>query len=402
MWKAPVQNKILIEKIEHKLKEIDTILGDQQKSTPLGLMNGGTGHLLYHCYRSLQLDSSAYSDAIEFGILQSFENLKSVKTGVFSMGVSGILWALNHLNQEDFIEIEQENFSDISASLSNSLLKNSISQNFDYLHGANGIALYLMNRTEPSAHQYFEQWLNLLYENANTTNDAIAWRTLINAKEQLYGYSLGLAHGAPSIILILIQLLKKQNNVKALDMLKKSIAHLLSNINPKQPIHKEMKNFFPNYIAKGKAFNVSRLAWCYGDLGCAFALFHAGKFLNQTNLIDISNEIMFHHAENVSDEQAKLNTDADFCHGTVGVAHMFARYYNYTGLESYRNASEFYYEKTLNMAIHKNGLAGYQHFEEAGYANNYTLLEGISGIGLSLMSAISQHEPKWDSALLLS
>jgi lantibiotic biosynthesis protein len=402
MWKAPVQNKVLIEKIEGKLKEIDLVLENQNEAIPLGLISGQTGHLLYHCYRSLQLDASDNSHLIESGIIQSFENLMSVDSAVMSIGVSGILWALDHLNQEGFIEIEQENFSDISASLSNSLLKHSMVNNFDYLHGANGIALYLINRPESSAHQYFEQWLNLLSENANTTNDAIGWRTLINAKEQLYGYSLGLAHGVPSIILILLKLLKQQDNAKALDMLNKSIAHLLGNINPRQPIHKEMKNFFPNYIAKGKAFNSSRLAWCYGDLGCAFALYHAGKFLNQINLIDLANEIMFHHAENVSDEQAKLNIDADFCHGTVGVAHMFARFYNYTGLESYRNAAEFYYEKTLNMAIHKNGLAGFQHFEETGYTNNYTLLEGVSGIGLSLISAISHHEPKWDSALLLS
>ncbi len=402
MWQVPIQNKALKEKIETKLKAIDLILNNESELTPLGLMSGHTGHLLYHCYRSKQLDTSENTAIIETGIIQSFENLMLINSGVLSIGVSGVLWALNHLNNEDFIDIDQDNFSDISVSLSNSLLKNSVAHNFDYLHGANGIALYLMNRPEASAHQYFDQWLEQLYETGIKTKDTIAWRTVINAKEKLFGYSLGLAHGAPSVILILIQLLKKQPNKKALNILNKSISHLLENRNPRQSINKEIKSFFPNYIAEGNAFNSSRLAWCYGDLGCAFALYHAGKFLNQINLIDLANEIMFHHAENVSDEQAKLNIDTDFCHGTVGVAHLFARFYNYTGLESYRNAAEFYYEKTLQMAVHQDGLAGFKHYEEEGFKNNLTLLEGLSGIGLSLISAISDLEPKWDSAMLLS
>ena len=34
--------------------------------------------------------------------------------------------------------------------------------------------------------------------------------------------------------------------------------------------------------------------------------------------------------------------------------------------------------------------------------NEYNLLDGIAGIGLSLISAISSIEPQWDECLLLS
>jgi hypothetical protein len=34
--------------------------------------------------------------------------------------------------------------------------------------------------------------------------------------------------------------------------------------------------------------------------------------------------------------------------------------------------------------------------------NNYSFLEGIAGIGLALISSVSQVDPTWDNALLIS
>jgi lantibiotic biosynthesis protein len=402
MWEPIVQSSILKEKIYQCLDEIDKVLDQMDSNIQLGLMSGSTGRLIYNCYRSAQLDTSDYNQKIENDIIQSFENLKALGSGALSGGVAGVLWALHHLNKNEFIEIDDDNFKDISESLSNSLIKNSLVKNFDYLHGANGIALYLMNRSEETAHKNFNQWLESFYAIGIKKNNSIAWETLINAKEHLFGFSLGLAHGTPSIIHIMVQLLKKHQYPLAKEILDLSINHLLEQMLPRTSVFKPNKNYFPNYIASEKPFNSSRLAWCYGDLGCAMALFTAGEFLKREDLIDFSREIMWYHAENISDEQASLNHDADFCHGTVGVAHLFARFYNYTKLESFRNASEFYYAKTMDFSKYSDGLAGFKHLTENGFENNYTLLEGISGIGLSLISAISNTNPKWDSAFLLS
>jgi hypothetical protein len=37
-----------------------------------------------------------------------------------------------------------------------------------------------------------------------------------------------------------------------------------------------------------------------------------------------------------------------------------------------------------------------------GMVSNYGLLEGIAGIGLAMISAVSEVQPDWDNALLLS
>ena len=57
------------------------------------------------------------------------------------------------------------------------------------------------------------------------------------------------------------------------------------------------------------------------------------------------------------------------------------------------------------MAKIDDGVAGYKVWRTSEYGGlqiEYAFLEGIAGIGLSLISAISDIDPKWDEYLLLS
>jgi len=397
MWNSPVQDEQLKDQIRLKLEEIATALENKPSPLSYSLINGEAGILLFDCYYSLFLDSSENSERTEQKIIAMFDNLKTVPAGILSNGVAGMVWTLDHLNKAGFIEVEQEIFADISPSLSNSLIKNSLAGNFDYLHGANGIALYLSGRTEETAHANFDHWLQLLEENGSSTEDTICWQTTINAKAGLYGYNLGLAHGICSVIIILVKRLKLQPDEQASRLLNKCINYLLENRN-----EKGAGSFFPGYVISGKKQNVVRPGWCYGDLGCAMALYFAGNFLKRPELVSLSEEILLFYAHNRGPLQDKEILDADFCHGAVGVAHIFARFYNYTGSEEYRKAAEYYYAKTLQLGAGNNGPAGYQHITDDGAENNYSLLEGISGIGLCLISAVSSIEPQWDNCFLLS
>ena len=56
----------------------------------------------------------------------------------------------------------------------------------------------------------------------------------------------------------------------------------------------------------------------------------------------------------------------------------------------------------LKMAKFKDGLAGYKMWNIDNYKNESNLLEGIAGIGLALLSSISDEDPSWDECLLLS
>jgi len=55
--------------------------------------------------------------------------------------------------------------------------------------------------------------------------------------------------------------------------------------------------------------------------------------------------------------------------------------------------------------MHEDTLSGYKMFrteEHGGPQEEFGFLEGIAGIGLMYISAISDVEPAWDECLLLS
>jgi hypothetical protein len=57
------------------------------------------------------------------------------------------------------------------------------------------------------------------------------------------------------------------------------------------------------------------------------------------------------------------------------------------------------------MATFADGLAGYKTWrapEYGGWINEDGLVEGISGIGLALLTYYYEIEPTWDECLLLS
>jgi len=57
------------------------------------------------------------------------------------------------------------------------------------------------------------------------------------------------------------------------------------------------------------------------------------------------------------------------------------------------------------MTKFEDGLAGFKSWrteEYGGLSNDLGFLEGIAGIGLALISSISDIEPAWDECLLLN
>ena len=97
--------------------------------------------------------------------------------------------------------------------------------------------------------------------------------------------------------------------------------------------------------------------------------------------------------------------DAGICHGTAGVAHIFQRIFQDTGLPVFKDTANYWYEQTLEQANIPEGLAGYLPYfinEPVHLAQARGFLVGISGIGLSLLHAVSDNRPDWDECLLLS
>ena len=155
---------------------------------------------------------------------------------------------------------------------------------------------------------------------------------------------------------------------------------------------------------KGKTV-YSRHAWCYGDLCIANALVHCGKALQRNDWknkgIDVALKTTHRSFENAG------CTDAPFCHGTVGLAHQYNRFYQLTGNEVFKYASDNWLRITQEQFYKPGEGAGGYYFRTFNEKKDifemtaqYGLLEGSTGIALVYLSCLYNIKPDWDAIFL--
>ena len=94
-------------------------------------------------------------------------------------------------------------------------------------------------------------------------------------------------------------------------------------------------------------------------------------------------------------------TDACICHGSAGLAHIFNRLYQATRDELYADTARYWLERTLQFREPGKGAAGYLTWgmgknESTELQPKLGLIQGIAGVGLAMVAALSDVEPSWD------
>lgn len=385
------------EVIECKLLEIEKTL---MEFSTIGLYNSEGGKLLFYSYLNSHFSTDAYNPKIETTLSKIFDkinNTTNINT-TFCSGLSGFLWSVEHLKQKQFLELEY-GFETCSEPLKQSVLNYSISDNFDFLHGSDGILFYL-NDMNVLDEIIINEWLESLNKNAVKENGKYIWESVLNSETGEKALNLSLSHGVSSKIILLAEILKKYPaNKLALELLNGAIDFLLNVKREKDHI-----SLFPNYINTERIF-VDRLAWCYGDLGNGIALWRAGCLLNNEKWKQASIEILIHSSKRRGTEQNVIH-DAGFCHGTSGVAHIFNRFYKETQIKEFDEARWYWLEQTLKLSRSVDGLAGFKIWNGRNKKNilQSNLLEGTMGIGMTLMGFLSDdiEDISWDRCFLLS
>ena len=85
-------------------------------------------------------------------------------------------------------------------------------------------------------------------------------------------------------------------------------------------------------------------------------------------------------------------------------AQIFHRMYLETKENIFKQASDMWIEDGLSKGIHENGLAGYKQWDNIKneWIAKATLLEGIAGIGLTIIDQLADFETTWDECLMIS
>ena len=391
------------ESYKNRLHQLGKALHSWHNIANPGLLNGRAGISLFFFYLGKFVEDEKQIEKGYSLIHTVFDDInKGYANQSFSSGLAGIAWAVRLLVNNDFMDKQAlEGFDQLDKFLEKSMMHEISIGNFDYLHGALGIACYLMNKND-----YNREMIAALIDilsglRISFKGKGSAWPSKTNGDKRKLGFNLGLAHGQPGIIYFLSKAFQagiRKDNVNR--MLRENVRFLQSH--RKSP--DGSGSCFSNWIMPGEKPGNSRLAWCYGDLGVAVSLWNAGNILDEQSWKD--------EAENIFLKTLKRKllapngvADASFCHGTAGIAHIYNRMYQSTGKKHYKLAAGFWLKETLKMATHNNGIANYRYWypsSEDNYKDEPGLLEGAAGIGLVIMAAISDIVPAWDEALMLS
>jgi lantibiotic modifying enzyme len=380
-------------------------LKEDESGTKMSIYSGDIGKILFFLY----MKDYNMVESLLYNLFNYFDKNKNHINNSFSSGVSGFSWFLNSLLEDQILD--EKNVGDLLIQTDevsfHSAMNNIKNKNHDFLHGAVGQASYLSDRINKNnkVSNYLNSILNGLKNISQQDNKGVYWMENTFYSELLKDQgkaivNLSLSHGLASKIILFSKLYKKGFSPNLTrELLEGSVRFLLGCKNKKSDV-----SVFPSRIDETNSQSFSRLSWCYGDLGISIALWQAGEALSDQNIKD--------EAENICLRTTIRKTldltgvlDAGLCHGSSGIAHIYNRMYGYTGNKIFKDTANFWIQETLNLATFKDGFAGYKaYYQEdlGGRKNKYGLLNGISGIGLSLISHTNEEDPKWDKFLLLS
>ena len=385
----------------HKIDEIADLLIHTQIQD-IGLYNGKAGISLFLFYYARFKNSIAIHQHASDLLDDLFNQIEATPQPPFSLcsGIAGVGWMVDHLCRKEFIE---GNPDDMLSGIDEYLYKVALDElnhlRFDFMHGAMGIAFYFVKRNRQD---YLRHLVQSLASIAVTDGDGVKWKSVINHTDGTLGFNIALSHGSSSIALVLckiLQIMQEDNAVKSL--LHQTITYIL---NQEIPV-KQYGSYFPGFsIESQPMLHKTRLAWCYGDLGVALAIWQSGIALQNQSWIEKGMEVLL-HAASKRGLAANMVRDAGICHGSAGIAQIFDRLHRKTNRTEFRDAANYWAVVTPKLATFADGLAGYKAWrteEYGGWQPFENLLEGIAGIGLSLSSFVMPEDPAWDECFLLS
>ena len=323
-------------------------------------------------------------------------------------GIAGFGWALEYLSKKNYMEVNNDEFlQELDEFLFSIMQQDFKKKNYDFLHGAIGYGIYFLKRYENTKSQTlrikYKEYLKFSIDSLEKisekeNNENIKWLSTLNHDTGDKGYNLSLSHGMSSIVNYLSRLYTIESFKPKIErLLTGAINYILSFENKKGTL-----SWFPNWIDSTKEINyTSRVAWCYGDLGLGYSLYKASLSLNDNKLKEKSIQILKHTASRREDKNTLIR-DAGICHGAFGNAQIFLTLYRETKIDYFKETAVFWVQKGINMAIQSDGYAGYKQWKKDKWTSEIILLEGIAGIGLTLIDFLSNSTIKWDQSLLIS
>jgi hypothetical protein len=374
----------------------------------LSLYGGVAGEALFLCYYIEYIaKNEIIEEAFEKKTIFLAENNVNITNDTFCNGKVGVSWLFSFLHKKNIIYTEDKKIlcDDIYIDVKKASLKMLEEGNYDFLHGSIGLFYYLLyNSAEKSFIDdcYYENYIGQLEKLQVDSKYGIYVPNKFFSKDEIEKYSinLGLSHGIPSIVKVLLEVFKKG----VAKELTKTIAFnlidcMLSCMNIDTSV-----SYFPSAIdiSSKQTSSPSRLAWCYGDLGVAYVIYQAGETFEDNYLKNLAIEILEASTKRKDVKDTKL-FDFGLCHGVAGVTHIYYKVWQITKLPVFKRANEYWLSQLLLPAADNNFVPYYEKYYPPNrtFMKSHSFLEGAVGIAMVLLSYTTENTD-WDYCLMLN
>lgn len=297
-------------------------------------------------------------------------------------GHLGTGWLLAHLHGRTFT-LEEDVFLELDGRARMAIEDMAPRGAFDLISGIVGVGVYALERSRSGGAGLLTQVVGALARTAERQPDGVTWLRRPDALQDVLleqfpegAYDLGLAHGVAGVVAFLAAAsVIPETADAARELLRDATSWLLAQSQSPPADYR-----FPHFAAAQPVR--CRIAWCYGDLGVAVALLHAGRQLASPPVMRAASETALLAASRAS--KGVVETTG-LCHGNAGVAHVLFR------------LGEALEDPLIVQAARRQLAATLRTTPEE---HDYGLLTGETGIALTLLDGVV--EPSWDSLLLLS
>lgn len=396
----PADSRSLEELLQLTNHSIAATLSARNVLSP-GIMAGDAGGILSLFHVALHWEDEVLYEKAKGYLERLIDTMEPSYPLSLSSGMAGVIWLLLYLDREEILEVDDAIIpSEVIQFLCNNSLQQIQAGQYDYMHKGLGTTLALLCSPKHAIRytNYFEKVIQGLLATAKYHNNGMYWAYPLEGKPA-NEISIGLSHGLPSIMAIVAKIRALNICVDDCDFLIEKTAHFLL-AHKNDPTSLSMYPSMVNLENPDNTFN-SRLAWCYGDPGVAAAFIHAGKATGHQEYLEEADRIIDFIARRKDPSMGTI--DAGFCHGSLGLAHIFNRFYQYKKDPVLKEQAIHWVNKscTLIEQTPDNIAVSMIEEEELKWNSEPEILLGIAGLSLTLLSSIAPVVPAWDEIFLL-
>lgn len=388
------------EEIFHLLHLVSTTLWGQREHLKGTFSTGLPGAALFLGYLSrLPGFEDQKARALEL-LTRSVHEISNNPLPSFYNGFIGVAWSLEHLNTHALYLNDEDLNADVDDYLLE-LIEENTGETWDLIDGCIGWGIYAIERLPRwKSIDLLEKNLSLLSRQGVTAGLGRFWfegKDLLLPKDlqsalPMDHVNLGVAHGLVGILRYLAAMVEIESLSEASRTQFYQTFHWLKD-HLQEPIHGAFLCSRIGLDREHPTTEKTRLAWCHGDLGASFALLTASAILDDPEVEELAYQMALLAADRSKENDPGM--DWSLCHGSAGACHVFHRWHQATGQDEFQNAALQYLNLTVEHCRRELSQEDLEFYKLADF------LQGLSGVGLSLLSAASNLYPSWDKCLLL-